>query len=166
MPFGCFNHGAGTSAMSPKAVPPKLATTARPLDRARVVSAAGEGTEADGDDIGGLIQRRMLDLFAEVERQMIRARTKAALAEKKRKGERVSGGIPYGYRLASDGIHLEPCEREQEVIALVASLRADGASYRAIVATLNGNGIPPRSGKAWHLAQIQRIIATAATATN
>jgi DNA invertase Pin-like site-specific DNA recombinase len=128
---------------------------------ARVMSAAGEGTETDGDDIGGLIQRRMLDLFAEVERQMIRARTKAALAEKKRRGERVSGAIPYGYSLSADGIHLVPCAREQDVIALVASFRADGASYRAIVATMNSNGIQTRTGNAWQLRQIQNIVANA-----
>jgi DNA invertase Pin-like site-specific DNA recombinase len=128
---------------------------------ARIVSAAGEGTDAAGDDIGGLIQRRMLDLFAEVERQMIRARTKAALAEKKRKGERVSGAIPYGYALAADGIHLLPCDREQEIIALVRSLRADGATFRAIVAAMNTNNVATRTGNAWQLRQIQNILATA-----
>ena len=135
----------------------------RELERkgARLVSAAGEGT--DSEDVGGLIQRRVLDLFAEIERQMTRARTKAALAEKKRRGERVSGAIPYGFRLAADGVHLEMCEREQDVIALVRSLRCDGLSYRAIVETMNRNNVPTRTGNAWQLRQIQNIIANTPT---
>jgi DNA invertase Pin-like site-specific DNA recombinase len=131
----------------------------RELERkgARLVSAAGEGT--DSEDLGGLIQRRVLDLFAEIERQMTRARTKAALAEKRKRGERVSGAIPYGYTLAADGVHLDICEREQDVIALVRSLRCDGLSYRAIVAAMNTNNVATRTGNVWQLRQIQNILA-------
>src|SRR5579872_2313827 len=63
--------------------------------KAVFVSAAGEGSGTESNDVSGLIQRRMFDLFAEVERQMIRSRTKAALQSKKIKGERI-GQIPYG----------------------------------------------------------------------
>ena len=50
MPRGSLRNGAGTRAMSPSAVPPKLAITAAPggprgvhvgLDRGQVVSASG-----------------------------------------------------------------------------------------------------------------------------
>ncbi|MCZ7684437.1 MAG: recombinase family protein [Sandaracinaceae bacterium] len=58
---------------------------------ARIVSAAGEG---DGDDPAAILMRRMVDAFAEYERHMIRARTKAALAVKRSRGERVSGRRP------------------------------------------------------------------------
>jgi DNA invertase Pin-like site-specific DNA recombinase len=56
---------------------------------ARVVSAAGEGT--DSDDPAALLMRRLIDSFAEYERALIAARTRAALAAKRRRGERVSG---------------------------------------------------------------------------
>jgi DNA invertase Pin-like site-specific DNA recombinase len=68
---------------------------------ARVVSAAGEGT--DSDDPAALLMRRLIDSFAEYERALIAARTRAALAAKRRRGERVSGIIPFGYQLADDG---------------------------------------------------------------
>ena len=45
---------------------------------ARIVSAAGEGT-AD-DDPSSILMRRMVDAFAEYEKLIIRARTKAGLA--------------------------------------------------------------------------------------
>ncbi len=121
----------------------------------RLVSAAGEGTE--GDSIGDLIQRRVLDLFAQVERDMTRARTKAALQEKKSRGERV-GAIPYGCKLADDGRHLEPAWFEQDVIALVRSLRISGLTYRAIVEYLNRTNVNSRTGNRWQLKQIQRMI--------
>ena len=54
---------------------------------ARVVSAAGEGT--DSDDPSALLMRRLIDSFAEYERALIAARTRAALAAKRRRGERV-----------------------------------------------------------------------------
>src|SRR5262245_9545612 len=62
---------------------------------ARVVSAAGEGT--DSDDPAALLMRRLIDSFAEYERALIAARTRAALGAKRRRGERVSGIIPFGY---------------------------------------------------------------------
>ena len=139
----------------------EMSAIEREIERrgARLVSAAGEGTEQD--DIGGLIQRRVFDLVAEIEREMIRARTKAAMAVKRERGERVSGAIPYGYTLAPDGVQLVANEREQEVIALVLSLRADGVSFRRIVDHLN-NGITSRTGNRWHLRQVQNIIARGA----
>lgn len=48
---------------------------------ARIVSAAGEGTE--GTDAGAPMQRQILDVFAEYERRLIGQRTKAALRAKR-----------------------------------------------------------------------------------
>ena len=127
--------------------------------KAIFVSAAGEGSGADTNDLSGLIQRRMFDLFAEVERQMIRSRTKAALQSKKLKGERV-GAIPYGYSLSSDGIHLVVCEPEQKIIAMVKKLRSKGHSSRGTVDFLNKKGILSRTGNLWSRTQIIRILAS------
>src|SRR5580693_3786511 len=70
---------------------------------ARVVSAAGEGTESD--DPASVLMRRIIDAFGEYERLLIKARTRAALRAKKARGERY-GQVPYGRRLAGDGIRL------------------------------------------------------------
>jgi hypothetical protein len=50
--------------------------------------------------------RRLIDSFAEYERLIIGARTKSAPAAKRARGERV-GALPFGYRLAADGVQLE-----------------------------------------------------------
>lgn len=86
--------------------------------------------------------------------------TKAALAVKKGKGERV-GAIPYGYQLADDGKTLVAHEGEQAVIAVIRALRAEGLSLRAIAAELAPRGFLPRSGGRWYATQIERVLEAA-----
>ena len=124
---------------------------------AEVTSAAGEG---EGTDPAAALMRRMVDAFAEYERGLIAARTKAALAVKKAKGER-AGTIPYGYQLGDDGVQLVPHEGEQAVVATIRGLRAEGLSLRAIAAELDARGLVSRSGGRWHLTQVVRVLEAA-----
>lgn len=121
-----------------------------------IVSCAGEGT--DGDDPSSLLLRRLVDAFAEYERAMIRSRTKAALAVKKAKGERV-GGLPYGFRLAPNGKNLEPVAEEQAVITTAKDLKAEGLSLRKISAELTRRGHLSRKGRPFAPTQISRLLA-------
>jgi DNA invertase Pin-like site-specific DNA recombinase len=110
---------------------------------ARVVTADGA---AEGDDPAARMMRQMLDVFSEFERAMIRARTRAALAQKKARGERV-GGVPYGQRLADDGRSLVTCPREAATVALALELSREGLPLRGIAARLASAGHVARSGK-------------------
>ncbi len=123
---------------------------------AKIVSAAGEGTEGDGP--ADVLMRRLVDAFAEYERLLIGARTKAALQAKRRRGER-AGAVPFGYT-ADDQGRLTPNPDEQEVVALVRSLRAGGMSIRAIANSLNERRVPSR-GEAWHPTTIARLLKVA-----
>ena len=123
---------------------------------ARIVSTAGEGT--DGDDPASVLMRRMIDAFAEYERLLIGARTKAALGAKKARGER-TGSVPYGYTLAADGVHLEAVPEEQEVIAVARRLHGAGQSLRAIARELERRGFVSRAGKAFLAEQVKRLLA-------
>ena len=102
---------------------------------ARVVSAAGEG---DGTDPAAQLMRTIVDAFAQYERAMIASRTRAALAVKKAKGERI-GGIPYGFSDA-DG-KLVPNEDEQRVIIEAKYLSSTGLSMRGICAKFRIEGV-------------------------
>lgn len=93
---------------------------------------------------------------AEMERNLVRERTIAALAHKKAQGQRV-GRVPYGSRLALDGVHLEPAPDEQKVVDRIVELRELGLSQRAITEYLNEKNTPAR-GKQWHRTTIIRII--------
>jgi DNA invertase Pin-like site-specific DNA recombinase len=112
---------------------------------ARVVSAAGEGTESD--EPTAILMRRMIDAFSEFERHVIKARTKAALQAKRRRGERV-GELPYGFTLEADGRTLTPDAAEQAVIGKIHELRGEGHTLRSIAAELTRQGILTTKGNA------------------
>jgi site-specific DNA recombinase len=97
-------------------------------------------------------------VLAEFERDQISERVTAALDHKKKKGERRSRHIPYGYVLAADGIQLIANQQEQEVLDIVAQLHAEGLSMRAIATELNARGVPTKLGSPWKHSAIQRII--------
>jgi DNA invertase Pin-like site-specific DNA recombinase len=113
---------------------------------ARIVSAAGEGTDDDGPT--SILMRQIIDSFAQYERAIIRARTRAALQVKKNRGERI-GGIPFGYQLADDGRTLLPHAEEQRALAVLRDLRGKGHTYQAIADELNRQGFRSRTGAPW-----------------
>lgn len=122
----------------------------------RVVSAAGEGTAPDGPT--DVLMRRMVDAFAEYERLVIKSRTKSALTAKARRRERV-GTIPYGCRLAKDGIHLEPHEAEQAALAVVYQLADAGKTPRQIARELDARLIPTkRGGPRWAESSVRKLV--------
>lgn len=124
--------------------------------KARIISAAGEGTE--GDDPSQVLMRRMVDAFAEYERLIIKARTKAALAAKKARRER-TGAVPYGFDLAADGKTLTENPAEQSVIREARTLKASGLSLRGVAKALEDKGFHARTGKAFVAVQVQRMVA-------
>lgn len=122
---------------------------------ARIVSAAGEGTE--NDDPASVLFRGLLDLFAEYERLVGRVRTKGALAIKRDRGERC-GQLPFGFQLAADGDHLEQNPVEQDKLARIWALNATGRSTRQIAAALNTAGITTRRGGPWRHQYVARTL--------
>lgn len=125
---------------------------------ASIVTVGGEG---NGDGPEAQLMRTILDAFAQYEKTLIVLRTKAGLARKREKGERL-GMVPYGNRLAADGVHLLDHPTEQAVIATVRALRASGLSYRAIAAELNRRGLTNRVGGRFRHTQVVRILDEAA----
>lgn len=126
---------------------------------ARIVSAAGEGTESE--DPSQVLMRRMVDAFGEYERLIIKSRTSAALQAKKSKGQRV-GHIPFGHKLAEDGIHLEIEPLEQEILQQLRELRGKGLSYREIANEMNRRKAFNRGDKHWSHVSIYNLIQRAA----
>ncbi len=103
---------------------------------ARVVSADGIG---NGDSPADQFMRTILDGASAFERSQIRARTRAALAVKKTRGERV-GGVPWGWRVAEDGVQLVPHEGERATAARAQDAAGGGAVARAGRGTARGRG--------------------------
>lgn len=130
-----------------------------------VRSAAGEGTE--GNDPTHILFRRMVDAFAEYERLIIAARTKAALAVLKRQQKR-TGSLPLGF-VEDEGGRIYERQEWAEARRIARQMREDGSPPRDIATMLSGRGLWPsrRAGKkqplvagegSWSREQIRRFI--------
>src|SRR5215470_11947351 len=73
----------------------------------------------------------MASVFAELERAMIRERTRSAMSVKRARGERISGHAPYGWDFGRGGRLVENAS-EQKIIVRMRRMQAEGMSYRGI----------------------------------
>jgi DNA invertase Pin-like site-specific DNA recombinase len=110
----------------------------------------------NGDSPEARVMATLEDAFAEYERAKIKARTKAALAAKKRKSEKTGGALPFGFRLMADGVHLEPCPSEHPVLVRILDLRRAGMGGRRIAKILDKEGYRPR-GAIWNPGNLQTM---------
>ncbi len=120
----------------------------------RIISVSGEGSI--DDEPSSILMRRMVDAFAEYELSTIKSRTKAALQTKKARGERV-GHIPFGQELAVDGLHLEVCVFERDILNKIENLKSTGLSIRSIAKEMNEKRLLNRGSK-WNSSSMHRII--------
>lgn len=122
-----------------------------------IASADGVG---NGDDPSARFMAAIIDAAAAYERNLIRCRTKAALAAKRSKGERV-GQIPFGWK--DEAGRLVPVASEQTVLVRIHECRQAGLSLRAIATILNEEGIITRQGGTkWYASTIKSILDRAA----
>ncbi|CCG43194.1 recombinase family protein [Magnetospirillum molischianum] len=102
----------------------------------------------------------ILAAVAEHEREMISQRTKAALAEAKRRGVRL--GNPDGREarvLAAVANRTEAVRRAVIVLPVIESLQAQGLGLRAIARELERRGIKTARGGRWAAATVRAILA-------
>jgi site-specific DNA recombinase len=100
---------------------------------------------------------QMASVFAELERAMIRERTRAAMKVKRGRGERISGHAPYGWDFGADDLLIEN-PRELKARAWIRRLHKEGKSLRGIADLLNARGIKPKRGKRWLHSSVLRIV--------
>lgn len=129
----------------------------RDLANAGIELVSADATAANGDSPEAILLRRMLDAVAEYERALISARTKAALATKKRRGLRGPGSLPFGKTLEDDGQTLQDEPQEAATLRRIVRERETGSSLQAIVDGLNADQVPSR-GKRWHRTTVHRIL--------
>lgn len=112
--------------------------------------AADEGWRIESPDMGGVdaatpegkMIHGVMASFAEYEREVTRARTRAALRAKIRRGERVG----------------MPPQVDPAAVARARELREDGMGYAAIAAALDAEGFtPPRAAK-WHRKTVSHMV--------
>lgn len=119
---------------------------------------------ADSIDTRTAAGRMVLNILLSVaqwEREAIGERTKDALQNKIRKGERC-GKIRYGYDLALDRKTLVANRSEQKGIELMQNLRSSGLSYRKIAVEMDRQEFPTKEGRNWNFNSIKSILDRAA----
>lgn len=96
------------------------------------------------------LMRQIADVLAQYERAVISVRTIAALAEKKRRGQRI-GSVPFGQRLvAGSKSQLEDDPHEQAVLAAIKRYYVDEKMpMMKMGRRLWLEGLRPRTGKPW-----------------
>jgi DNA invertase Pin-like site-specific DNA recombinase len=122
--------------------------------KARIVSAAGEGTESD--DPGAKMIREIIRVVAGFERNITQFRIKAALAAKKARGER-AGSLPFGLMVGSDK-KLIPNPAEQPQVEKMIELRKAGYSLKQTAEELNSLGLLNRKNRNWQHDSLWRAL--------
>jgi len=117
------------------------------------------GQSVDTSSAMGRFFLTVLAGAAELERNVIRERTAAAMAYKATRREFTGGQVPYGWTLGADGVHLVADEAEQAIIAAARTLREQGLSLRKVGEELQAEGMLPRSGGKWHAESVKNLLA-------
>jgi DNA invertase Pin-like site-specific DNA recombinase len=117
---------------------------------------------ADALDTRSAAGRLVLNIMVSVsqwEREAIGERTRDAMRHKRMSGARV-GTVPFGFRVASDGVRLAPNPDEQAILHEIRRLKRAGRSTRQIAAELNRLGFVTRRGTSWRFQYIAKALGT------
>jgi DNA invertase Pin-like site-specific DNA recombinase len=98
----------------------------------------------DSTSLSGRLLLELLAVFSAHERRMIRERTRAALAQKRARGERT------GHPVAL------PDELRQRIV----QMRADGMSQSAIARQLQAEQVPTARGGTWYQSTVAHVLAS------
>lgn len=92
---------------------------------------------------------------AELEKNLVSERTKAALSHKRSKGERISGCAPYGFQFFEGNVVED--KEEQKVLNQIRALSSAGYKPSRIAKLLNSRSVPAR-GILWYDRSIRNIL--------
>ena len=123
------------------------------------------GNAIDTTSAAGKFMLTVLAGAAEMERNLTRERTKAALRVKKSRGERVTrrDRVPYGFNLSPrDDDRIVKNRREQSNITRMKRWRRDGLGYKRIADRMNDRGISAKQGGMWYAMTVKQVLDRAA----
>jgi DNA invertase Pin-like site-specific DNA recombinase len=103
------------------------------------------GNAVDTSSAMGKMFLTMAAGFAEMERNLMAERTKAAL--ERERGERLGGHLPYGYEVVAGSKLLLESEADKKLMARAKRLQRQGLSVRAIAEKLAREGYVTRRGR-------------------
>lgn len=99
------------------------------------------------DDPSRVLMRQMLGAFFQYEKTLLVAKLRGARQRIRAKDGRCEGRKPYGIRPG-----------EAEVVERMKQLRQGGLAIDKIAATLNIQGVKPRTGLQWYATSVYRVL--------
>lgn len=114
------------------------------------------GSAIDTASAMGRMFFTMAAAFAEMERNLISERTKAALSFKKASRSVYSAVTPLGFDRQGD--KLIENAAEMSIVQTILKMRSKGRSMQAIADALNQAGAPTKRGGRWHAVTIQKVL--------
>jgi DNA invertase Pin-like site-specific DNA recombinase len=115
-----------------------------------------------GDDPSAVFMRDILLAVARLEKALIRARIKAALAVKRSRGDAL-GNCPFGFTKTGSKGKLVPHPEEASVVERIRALRASGLTLRGVQAAALQEGLRGRSGQPLTLALVHSVCSASAS---
>jgi DNA invertase Pin-like site-specific DNA recombinase len=126
----------------------------------RGVSLVSVAESLDTGTAAGRLVLNIMTAVSQWEREAIGERTRDAMNHKRANGERV-GTVPFGFRTAADGLHLEADPAEQGILSCIRDLKAVGHTTRQIADELNRQGFTTRRGTAWRFQYVAEALRAA-----
>ncbi|MGD0089888.1 MAG: recombinase family protein [Planctomycetota bacterium] len=106
----------------------------------------------------GRLVLSVLASMAQFEREQGAERTRLALQQKRVRRE-LTGEVPFGWSLGSDGKALVPVDAEQATLRKIKAFREKGLSYGKIARLLSIVRVPTKQGRTdWHPQVVYRIV--------
>jgi len=100
--------------------------------------------------------KRIADIFAELEKDVIASRLKEGRINKAKNGDRGSGPTPFGYRKDNDA--LIPDEKEAIWVDKIYRWRSKGRRYSKIISLLNNRDVKSKRGKSFSTDALKYIL--------
>ena len=118
---------------------------------AKVITSDGTDLSSAADDPTRTLIRQVLSAVAQFDKSVTVLKLRAARERLRRKGHRVEGRKPYGFRPDEHAI-------VEHMRALRAKPRGERLSYARIATQLNAEGHTTRYGKAWTRTAVFQIL--------
>ncbi len=119
----------------------------------------GQVHQDDDEDPMRTAMRQMAGVFAQLERAQVVKRLRDGRRAKADSGRHAVGAYAFGYAGSGRGRERDaaPVDVEQRAVQRICELRGAGASYRAIAAALDSEGLRPRRAERWSSMSVRNV---------
>ena len=100
--------------------------------------------------------KRIADIFAELEKDVITMRLKEGRISRAKAGNHASGPVAIGYKQVGDLLEINPDEAKW--VEKIFRWRAKGLGYSKIVEALNKNGVQTKRGKPFQIESVKYVL--------